>query len=470
MRQTRVWNINILLIMTFLGVWLPARAARAATELPEKNPVCWSKEACTEQYKAAGWCDDKITLCEGVVNWSPGEPNVCGVWGGCVPPGRAQLSIAFNGKTEVKDLGEYIKLIYAFLVGAAGVIAATLIIKGGFEYITAGGASERVGAAKKTIGSAVFGLLLVLASYTLLNTINPDLVHLRLPNVYMVRKIALGADWCKDANLGKDSNGKEKQFAEANVSYKDVTSLPGNWNITVDKTVCGKEYWIPDGEGSTCRGEICNVPKCEGYGCICTPKNFQDPKSKYECMFGQIGGKIIFEKGKDVKNIWLEVYCANGSVKEIQKAQHGVYKDLQGNAYNMTYCGSSACKKGEGYPVRGAEACGGDDQVLGYFFILEIGDNGGFTPNALNQNDEWMGGKSLCGVTSCPWYGKNTLSQSQAKDFMHAILDKKVALFSQAEMKKGITCNLNIGVNNFPNVGDPITFPCGIKSTLPPPP
>jgi hypothetical protein len=48
--------------------------------------------------------------------------------------------------------------IFTIIVGAASVI---MIVYGGFRYITSGGSSERVGAAKNTLIYAIIGLIIV---------------------------------------------------------------------------------------------------------------------------------------------------------------------------------------------------------------------------------------------------------------------------------------------------------------------
>ncbi|MBI5230067.1 MAG: hypothetical protein HY981_02085 [Candidatus Magasanikbacteria bacterium] len=433
-RQTHEWGINILVTMMLFGVWLPIQV-RAALE-PEKNPTCWSKEACTEQYKSAKWCDDAATSCAGVVNWiAGGAGGECGTWGGCVPPGRTQLSIAFNGKTEVKDLGAYIKLLYAFLVGAAGVIAAVLIVKGGFEYITAGGASERISAAKKTIGSAVFGLLLVLASYVLLNTINPDLVRLRLPNVYMVRKIALGADWCKDSNPGKDSSGKEKQFA----NYKEGEEYSkATWNVGKESLSCGAQYLIPDGDGTTCVGDICKAGTGE---CVkdvpCACRNTPGKPKEAKCISGSLLGTInLYDKKQFVDDIIVYAFCTDGSIKKVDFDESLGEKSL---IYKFPHQNSIPLH------VKGADECGGESNLRGYFLEVEINDDTGIG----GLDDDWIGGVSLCKPTSCPRYGDNSIDFSTKVSALNSDFSNS-EFFTQEDMKKGITCNLNVTPSGFP--------------------
>ena len=107
---------------------------------------------------------------------------------------------------------------------------------------------------------------------------------------------------------------------------------------------------------------------------------------------------------------------------------------------------------------------------------MEVNDTSGLVGSS---DDQWIGGKSLCKAPSCPWYGRDQLNNSHAKGWIKTGLPNYTegVLFSQAEMKKGITCNLNVEENAFPNIdvsfsglSDTKVFPCGITSTIPPSP
>lgn len=89
---------------------------------------------------------------------------------------------------RVNDLAQYLDTIYNFLISIVGVIAAAMIMVGGYQYLTAGGDAGRVAAAKKRIGNALIGLTLAMSSFLLLNTINPDLVRLEVPGG-LLRKV-----------------------------------------------------------------------------------------------------------------------------------------------------------------------------------------------------------------------------------------------------------------------------------------
>ena len=69
----------------------------------------------------------------------------------------------------------YINLIVKLFLGiivAAGVIA---VVIGGYIYMTAGGNASQVDKAKTVITSAIFGIALALASWIILDLINPQL-------------------------------------------------------------------------------------------------------------------------------------------------------------------------------------------------------------------------------------------------------------------------------------------------------
>jgi hypothetical protein len=76
-------------------------------------------------------------------------------------------------------LGTYINNLYKIAVAAASVLAVLMLVLGGFKYVSTDviGNKEE---GKETIKSALGGLLLVLSSWVILNTINPQLVSLNI--------------------------------------------------------------------------------------------------------------------------------------------------------------------------------------------------------------------------------------------------------------------------------------------------
>lgn len=90
------------------------------------------------------------------------------------------LQISILSHDTVKNMAEYIGIMYQYLAGIAGVMAVAMIMYGGMKWIFSAGDASKIGTAKEVISHAVIGLILVFGSFLILNTINPALVHLRV--------------------------------------------------------------------------------------------------------------------------------------------------------------------------------------------------------------------------------------------------------------------------------------------------
>ena len=81
------------------------------------------------------------------------------------------------------ELPSYIRYLFIFGLGLTTITALGAMMFGGMQYILAAGNAAKTEEAKAWIEQALFGLGLLLVSYLLLRTINPDLVNLRNPNL-----------------------------------------------------------------------------------------------------------------------------------------------------------------------------------------------------------------------------------------------------------------------------------------------
>lgn len=63
------------------------------------------------------------------------------------------------------------------VLGILGTILVVLILYSGFLWMTAGGNEEQVGKAKKLIGNAVVGLVIILAAYTITLFVTTNIVN-----------------------------------------------------------------------------------------------------------------------------------------------------------------------------------------------------------------------------------------------------------------------------------------------------
>jgi hypothetical protein len=75
--------------------------------------------------------------------------------------------------------GLYIAGIFNFIIAVAGGMAVLVIIFGGLKYMSTDAFSGK-NEAKSIIEHAIWGLLLALSAWIILNTINPDLVNFNL--------------------------------------------------------------------------------------------------------------------------------------------------------------------------------------------------------------------------------------------------------------------------------------------------
>lgn len=69
---------------------------------------------------------------------------------------------------KISDLATVFENVVKYALGFAGIVLFILLIMGGFKYITSGGDPKAVEGAKKTLTSAIIGLVLILVSYLIL--------------------------------------------------------------------------------------------------------------------------------------------------------------------------------------------------------------------------------------------------------------------------------------------------------------
>jgi len=76
-----------------------------------------------------------------------------------------------SGLTKATSAREFVLNVTNFALSFLGLLAVVIIIYGGFLYITAGGEEDKSGKGKKAIMYAVIGIIVVLSSYAIVNTL-----------------------------------------------------------------------------------------------------------------------------------------------------------------------------------------------------------------------------------------------------------------------------------------------------------
>lgn len=96
-------------------------------------------------------------------------------------PGKDKVSLAGckdegTGPQDCQGFIDYVKAFIKVMIGLAGVLAVLFIVIGGFQYMSSDAVFKKQ-EGKKKITRALWGLLLVLGSVLILQTINPNILN-----------------------------------------------------------------------------------------------------------------------------------------------------------------------------------------------------------------------------------------------------------------------------------------------------
>lgn len=87
---------------------------------------------------------------------------------------------ALSPSTTKTTLPEYVKYLFNLLIGAGGILAFTMFVFGGVMWLLSAGNPGIIESGKKKMFNGIMGLSLLLCSYLIIYTINPDITILRL--------------------------------------------------------------------------------------------------------------------------------------------------------------------------------------------------------------------------------------------------------------------------------------------------
>jgi len=159
-------KISKYIFITILFILLsPVLTAQAQSD-PSSRP-CVSGDF-REVIKNGQKVQEKINPCGELPKYQLLEP---------LPDGTTQVDVK-----SPNALGTYLNIIIKIVIGLAAVLAVFMVFLGGIQYMTAEVISAKEDG-KNRIKNAIFGLLLALGAYTILFTINPDLLNSNLDSL-----------------------------------------------------------------------------------------------------------------------------------------------------------------------------------------------------------------------------------------------------------------------------------------------
>jgi len=125
----------------------------------------------------------------------------------------------FGGQKVTPYLPDYVQYIYYAVIGISGIIALVMLIGAGTKYIMSAGNPEKMKDAREQIKAAIFGLIILFASYLIINIINPELTILRLtPTDPSLPELSSGVYFCTKKVSIKQIWNATKEFY-----YKETT-------------------------------------------------------------------------------------------------------------------------------------------------------------------------------------------------------------------------------------------------------
>ncbi len=94
---------------------------------------------------------------------------------GNVQGGLNEIKNQFNSQSEIaqsQTVGDLILSVIRILIGLLMAITVLFIILGGYQYVTSAGNEEQAKRGRRTLTYAIIGLVVVILSYVIVNTVS----------------------------------------------------------------------------------------------------------------------------------------------------------------------------------------------------------------------------------------------------------------------------------------------------------
>ncbi len=364
------------MLVVFIGF-----ASSFASVMAEEERACKKDKTCCDEskYNCCSKVGDHIKLQYAI----PGVTNEC-YTDKVVKLQGGKIKLQEQKVHYVKNLTEYITGIYNLFIGLLALAATVMIMAGGMQWLLAAGSQQKISSAKTTITSAIGGLVLALLSYTILQTINPNLTTLTLTDVDPIKKIDSSL-YC--SNFPGAESGDTK-FVVAS-DYEDNPTEEAN--LGVEDTQCGVAYYSKQKNES----EVNYSTTCLGQKCPRTGSNFTGVNDYgnacYQggCISGAVYGKIKFDPGRYLDgDMYLKYVCKNQQESEayiqstLSKDNLGTPSSQRIGGYVLPqsagYSNAEIRLMSEGGGLRSfgffGDKCGGEENIKGFFLDIEVND------------------------------------------------------------------------------------------------
>jgi len=145
-----------------------------------------------------------------------------------LPLAASAIEYPFGNMSANPSPCEYISVVFVWGLGIVGAVAVTSIAYGGFMYMVG-----KVEQGKEIIYSALLGLLLLMTSWLILYTINPELATLNC----QAPKVA-SSTTTTGPSTGPSTGPRTAPSSLSDTAVRNELTTDSNGKITVNKT-CG---------------------------------------------------------------------------------------------------------------------------------------------------------------------------------------------------------------------------------------
>lgn len=234
MKKYKNIKISLLAFSLLFSLFLPSDAILAQTALPISTDVTditarqlihpcniETNKTCYVDEDGDGVTDIEIT--NKGLDPATGKPNL-------QTRSLRVKSVGGSQFIESPALANYIAATYRYAVAMITILTTIMIIMSGVIWTTSAGNQEKINKAKQMISRSLAGLVIALGSYTILYTINPDLVEFRSLQVIRVEKFTIETP----IDYGKDLM---ESTSVAPSELENLANLAGIKNITIKQGV-----------------------------------------------------------------------------------------------------------------------------------------------------------------------------------------------------------------------------------------